>query len=88
MNSRIANKILNRNSFHWSWYSNDSGLLSLAPIHSKLYLRACRKLNRRPYYDKEWLELIEEFRKRNKIDKEDAETAKRLKSALFGPSEM
>ena len=64
MNRRIAKKILNFNSFHWSWYRNDSELWSLAPINARLYFKACKKLKKKPYYDAEWLNLIAGFRKK------------------------
>lgn len=65
MNRRIAKKILNRDGFHWSWYRNDSGLWSLAPINARLYFKACKKLKiTQPYYDAEWLKLIDGFRKK------------------------
>ncbi|MGN0929937.1 MAG: hypothetical protein ACI4N3_04830 [Alphaproteobacteria bacterium] len=64
MNRRTAKKILNRDGFHWSWYRNDCGLWSLTPLNAKLYFKACKKLKRNPYYDAEWLKLIEGFRKK------------------------
>lgn len=68
MNKRIAKKILNSEGFHWSWYFNSNGIGSLAPKSTpngiRLYLKANKRLKRKPYSDKEWLLLIEKFRRK------------------------
>ncbi len=63
MKKRIAMKILNPESFHWQWYYRSGILWSLAPIHTKLYFKACRRLHQKPYYDREWLKNIQKWRK-------------------------
>jgi len=61
MKKRIANKILNIHGFHWHWYARN-GLISLAPIHPNLYYKACKRLHQKPYYDREWLNNIKQWR--------------------------
>lgn len=67
MKKRIAKKILNSEGFYWSLYCNPNGIGSLAPKSTpngiRLYLKANKILKRKPYYDKEWLQLIEKFRR-------------------------
>ncbi len=62
MKKRIAMKILNPESFHWQWYYKN-GIWSLAPIHTELYYKACKVLHKQLYYDREWLNNIQRWRK-------------------------
>ena len=66
MNKRIAKKVLNQDGFHWQWYARN-GIISLAPIHSELYFKACARLHQKPYYDKQWLANIQKWRKERKV---------------------
>ncbi len=66
MNKRIARKVLNQDGFHWGWYKRGA-LISLAPIHSELYFRACKRLHEKPYYDRTWLAKIQRWRKESKV---------------------
>jgi len=59
MNKRIAKKILTQTDLHWAVYFNGS-LYSLVPKKKSktLYLKACKYLRNKSYYDSEWLNHI------------------------------